>query len=430
MRKLFLVVWFFIYSLCFAGSDKDYCDFDKLEKKEIGGEKLIFLPNDKEPFTGKAIATHDNGEKKAEVNFKDGKPNGVALSWYENGLRLANIPYLNGLVNGLATKWYKSGQKYLEGYIVDQVQDGTNRMWYESGQIYSESTYVIGLPHKLLQFHENGNKRKEGYYDPITDEINGTSWYENGQKAEVILKKGEYVKKYLKWLPNGFECPDTYLDNGNGYTSDYNEDGTLKERLWFTGGKIFSQNGLQRKNQILGMYIDLFRLPIPPRIFEASLIENTKVETTERKNLFSEKIGEKLVYYLDEQKKVPFTGKSLVYYPSGRLQSMFHHAVGVKHGLSTVWYPSGNKKSEFYFLDGMKNGPGIVWRENGTKKSEFHFSQDRLNGKGIVWRPNGNKVVEKSYMNGVLHGLSIGYDVKGKEISRSNYKDGKKNDSP
>lgn len=379
---------------------------------------------------GSHIGWHENGNLKFTSKFKDGVPQGSTESWYLEGQRLAKIHYQNGLMNGLAIKWYKSGQKYLEANLVDKVQDGTSRVWYESGQIYTEITYVSGLPHKILGFHENGKKSKEGYYDSITDELNCTSWYENGQKAEVIVKKGEYVKKYSKWLPNGFTCPDTFLDNGNGYTSDYYENGTLKERLWFTGGKMFRQNGQQRKSQIQGIYLDSLTLPIPPKLFEISSIKNNKVESTERKNLFSEKIGEQLVYYLDEQKKVPFNGKSLVYYPSGRLQSNFYHAVGVKHGLSSVWYPSGNKQSEFYFLDGMKNGPGIVWRENGTKKSEFHFSKDRLNGKGIVWRPNGNKVVEKNYVNGKLHGSFIGYDVDGRESFRSNYKDGKKNDSP
>ena len=53
------------------------------EKIELR-EGIWYLKGPDTPFTGKVFSLHENGQKKAEGNFKDGKLNGLQTTWYEN----------------------------------------------------------------------------------------------------------------------------------------------------------------------------------------------------------------------------------------------------------------------------------------------------------------------------------------------------------
>ena len=73
-----------------------------------------YLPNEKTPFTGKAESFYENGQKKGEVNFKDGKEDGLFRWWGENGQKEAEGTYKEGKEDGLWTFWYENGQKKWE----------------------------------------------------------------------------------------------------------------------------------------------------------------------------------------------------------------------------------------------------------------------------------------------------------------------------
>ncbi|HIG83240.1 MAG TPA: hypothetical protein EYQ23_04125, partial [Verrucomicrobiales bacterium] len=58
-------------------------NWDELDFRE--GYTIAYLKGSDTLYTGKAVLWHDNGQKQVEVNFKDGKRNGLYVSWHENG---------------------------------------------------------------------------------------------------------------------------------------------------------------------------------------------------------------------------------------------------------------------------------------------------------------------------------------------------------
>ena len=58
---------------------------------------LIYLPNQEEPFTGKNLCKYENGQKKIEGNYKDGKKDGKWTEWYENGQIKSERNYKDGV---------------------------------------------------------------------------------------------------------------------------------------------------------------------------------------------------------------------------------------------------------------------------------------------------------------------------------------------
>ena len=179
---------------------------------------LAYLPNETKPFTGVYIPTYPNQQKKAEINYKDGKQEGLLTSWYENGQkqaesnwkdgkreglttfwyengRKAEIHYKDGKEEGLTTWWYENGQKELEGNYKDGKREGLAASWYENGQKQVESNYKDGKKEGLeASWYENGQKELEGNYKDGKREGWGTAWDENGKK----LGKGNFKNDILQ----------------------------------------------------------------------------------------------------------------------------------------------------------------------------------------------------------------------------------------
>jgi antitoxin component YwqK of YwqJK toxin-antitoxin module len=73
------------------------------------------------PYTGKYVTDHWNGQKVLEMNYKDGKLDGVQTWWYENGQKWYEGKYKNGKQDGIYTLWKKDGQKKVEGNYKNDV---------------------------------------------------------------------------------------------------------------------------------------------------------------------------------------------------------------------------------------------------------------------------------------------------------------------
>ncbi len=76
------------------------------------------------PFTGKHLLWHENGQKEGEINYKDGKQNGITTMWHENGRKSLETNYKDGKENGIEIGWYEDGERsweknYKDGIIVE-----------------------------------------------------------------------------------------------------------------------------------------------------------------------------------------------------------------------------------------------------------------------------------------------------------------------
>ncbi len=84
-------------------------------------------------FTGRAVGSYENGQKKGEVNLKDGKLDGKFLEWYENGQKRTEANFKDGKLDGKRTVWYMNGQKDIESTYKDgkEIESTT---WDENGR--------------------------------------------------------------------------------------------------------------------------------------------------------------------------------------------------------------------------------------------------------------------------------------------------------
>jgi len=119
------------------------------------------------------IERYENGQKKSEGTYKDGKEDGLWTWWYENGQKWCEGTYKDGKQDGLWTNWHDQTEKSQEGTFKDGKREGIWTFWYKHGQ-----------------------KKKEGPYRDGKEDGLWTGWHENGQKSsEKTFKNGESISE-------------------------------------------------------------------------------------------------------------------------------------------------------------------------------------------------------------------------------------------
>ena len=109
MKHLLLMAFAILTIGCGEKKSEDV-NHDELEVRE----GVAYLKNSDSPYTGKVFEFHDNGQKKSEGNYKDGKVHGPVVIWYENGQKRSEGNYKDGKLHGDGRGWHENGQKNFE----------------------------------------------------------------------------------------------------------------------------------------------------------------------------------------------------------------------------------------------------------------------------------------------------------------------------
>jgi|TARA_B100000475_G_scaffold128412_1_gene93772 antitoxin component YwqK of YwqJK toxin-antitoxin module len=95
----------------------------------------MYEPGVEEPYTGKYILYHENGNKRYEGNFSIGKMDGKQIKWHENGQKSYEANFKYGKQNGPYIFWYENGQKSYEANYKKGKEHGIVKSWDREGNL-------------------------------------------------------------------------------------------------------------------------------------------------------------------------------------------------------------------------------------------------------------------------------------------------------
>ncbi len=75
---------------------KDAVEGDSLEGRDTIHGNLIYQTNESEPFSGWVKMMYDSGQVRGLAQFKDGKDYGLQTQWHENGQKQAEVIWKDG----------------------------------------------------------------------------------------------------------------------------------------------------------------------------------------------------------------------------------------------------------------------------------------------------------------------------------------------
>ena len=130
------------------------------ELKVRGG--IAYLKGSDTPYTGKIYKLYENGQKRGELNYKDGKKEGLGIAWHKNGQKASEANFKDGKADGLSVEWYENGQKWTEGNWEaeenwkDGKMDGLWLKWHKNGQKAGEANFEDGKIVSQKDWDEEG----------------------------------------------------------------------------------------------------------------------------------------------------------------------------------------------------------------------------------------------------------------------------------
>jgi len=184
--------------------------------------RIAYLKGNATPFTGKAVDSYKNGNKKSEENFIAGMKDGMLKTWFENGKPESQKLYKANKLEGTVMAWYGNGtverkvefsndkkhgsyQTFHEngkpkelGQFVNGEKTGVFKTWFANGQLESEGSYVNGKENGVYtEYFENGKKYCEKKY-AAGNEQSTKYWTESGRQMTI-----DEVNDMIKQMQSG-----------------------------------------------------------------------------------------------------------------------------------------------------------------------------------------------------------------------------------
>ncbi len=110
----------------------------KSDNSQITGEEYNNMFDNSISYDNNLVLYYDNGQKKSEALYIDGKLEGTYTTWYETGELKRTIQYKNGERNGLTIEYYKNRQKKSEANYNNGVNRSKVEYWNPDGSIQIE----------------------------------------------------------------------------------------------------------------------------------------------------------------------------------------------------------------------------------------------------------------------------------------------------
>ena len=341
-------------------------------------------------YNGKVTIFYETGEKEVELNWVDGKIDGLRKEYYESGKIKDITRYVNGVAEGDYNSFYESGAKYIHFKYLNGKVDGD---W--------------------VSYHENGRAKQTKFYK--NNEINGLlkTFYPNGKLDFIQVYEDGLKKKEESFFENGnLETSYEYDINGKTEASTfYYESGEIREKNLYDdevliSNKVFFKNGKVSEDYEKRSYWNYFN-KYGELIFESIWNKNKETWTNKKYPnglLIVVNYNEELEGYVNDEK-------------ISRRDAYWHDvdSWSGEIGNSDVLY------TRFRIIDGIiqyKEREWTVKRING---------EPTLDGPYIHYHENGEKKKEVSYLNGNKDGEERFYNEFGNLIDTILWKNGVKN---
>lgn len=196
---------------------------------------------------GKSVWYFPNGQKRREVDYRQGQLDGDVLEWGPDYKLATREKYVDGRRLAPQVDNYAPGQKRAEGWILFAKESNKSSYDFWSGIATSQVVGTEGQNQRhglWTWWHKNGQKQMEGRYEADQPVGKFTWWYPNGQKQ----LQGEYINgkqqgKFTWWHPTGQKQLEGAYVAGvlSGKWTRWNGDGRVVEVGDYSDGKQLAQ---------------------------------------------------------------------------------------------------------------------------------------------------------------------------------------------
>lgn len=396
----------------------------------------------------------NNGKKRLDITYKQGKKNGVRIQYFENEFIVENwrmdsivgavntyypdsllkktTPYEEGKAHGIEKEFNRENlviavTNFYRGVMTRRefinrtdnfgFKQGNWKFFWDNGNLQMEGTYQNDKKHGFFKYYDEAGNfiLVEKYeYDQLIEDAPEvkvmdvrTAYHSNGKPSitatyykgvpEGIRREydtaGNVVKGYI--YVNGvmrFEGITDLEGRRQGLWKEYYETGELRSEGYYTNSNMTGK----------------WRFFFPDQ----------KLEIVGNYNRKGKKDGEWRWFYpngellsMENYEDGKLEGEYLEFDEQGNEIAKGNYVFDEKDGM---WvYLHGAMKEQGSYYDGMRQGVWKLWYGDGKLASEIEYDQDLPDGKFSSYWENGNVKLAGRYIGGVPDGVWNRYNEEG-----------------
>jgi len=382
---------------------------------------------------GKNIFYYETGEKSAEGNLKNGKPEGIWKNYYKNG----NLKSIGNRKNHLLDstwKFYKNGfLKELVNYK-NNKKNGVYIKYLDSNIIYSKSIFYKDTLHGKHEIFYTSGKRKF-LYQNIKGNFHGKAYKFREDSTIITTYLYNHGKLIRRKKINRFNSQN----QREGEWQFYDKDGNLKESGRYKNGKrngyfnIYSPDG--QVNELVKYDMDILQTN-PSEIMFQNLdkifYETGELHFTIAKNSAKKRHGITQEYDKKGKKIMAFIYKNDTLFAKGKINKR-----GLRYGTWKYYYKGEKiiakgkfskdyktKTWKYYFISGKLAQSGAYYKGKQTGKWTWYYKKDSLNFDNFTTSKTRQIHKIENYRKGKKDGEFIEYGTDGKIITKGFYING------
>lgn len=211
---------------------------------------------------GACLRFYETGELKEELNYKNGKKNGLQKEYFENGRIAMLYSFKDGVQEGNVISYYESGHIEYEGSFKSGEPYGDAKFYYSNGKLknYNCIDFFGGVVY-VIKWDSLGNKVKEegipfspkissedGYSGdsiPAGEEVEFSITVAQPPNTNTLIKIGELNEKGE--IENLIEYPikESTVVYRNTFTRKGKHTLVIVGEIKDSEGRIISQNTIQ-----------------------------------------------------------------------------------------------------------------------------------------------------------------------------------------
>lgn len=168
------------------------------------------------PFTGVSVATYEDNTLAEEVNWKEGKMDGMKTEYYQGAGIHARIGFRDNRRNGGFTYFYRNGRPKLKGSYRDNLLHDTLWSWYPSGGLQYLHVYDKGIKTgRMITWFSNGAVEQECMLIGGKPHGEMRNYYMDSSLRSIIhYNRGVREGSALTWHNTGCLAEEAYYKNG------------------------------------------------------------------------------------------------------------------------------------------------------------------------------------------------------------------------
>lgn len=380
----------------------------------------------------------DQNKLLMEISYSEGKKNGLRKIYGEN--ERVEEHYVNDVREGWTTIYFFNHEKKSEVNFINGKEEGVGREFAEDGRVITLSRYRKGfvVDREVINRLDHQG-RKQGlwkyFFDDYVVQQEGT--YRNNLRNGYFKSYGPdgnliEIKKFID-DKEVFDAPELteldvvrdYYANGNvktvgsykngvpeGIRREYSQDGNLVASYIYSGGKVIGEGLISSEGVKDGAWKEYY------------------VEGQLRSEGFYDKgkpVGKWKFYHQNgrlEQEgeynaKGLYQGEWKWYYSSGTIWREEAYIDGTPDGFTTEYDSEGTIILQGEYLDGLEEGQWIF--QYGDHREEGEYQNGLRNGLWKYFFPNGQIHFEGSYIDGNNNGKHTWYWESGRKKEEVRY---------